>query len=238
MTTSPFIETEIYLLANKDVHNNISIDSNMIVAINQTNANEMSFLKDHFPNCRFMNCNSIDACLNAVEEARADCMIVSNYQVTLPKFDNYNLYTLTTGAAMNFAFAVRRSDNNLYYVLNKTANLVPASAINSALTNYASDHSFSIVDFLRRHIISVIALTLAIAILGVASVQRKAQRKEQEFKDRMAIQNQMLENERRMHEVDAMISSVAADYRSVYCVDLSKDQGICYSRSERNSFST
>ena len=45
MTTSPFIETEIYLLANKDVHNNISVDSNMIVAINQTNANEMSFLK-------------------------------------------------------------------------------------------------------------------------------------------------------------------------------------------------
>ncbi|MBQ9480385.1 MAG: hypothetical protein IJU71_12650 [Selenomonadaceae bacterium] len=52
---------------------------------------------------------------------------------------------------------------------------------------------------------------MAIAIPGVASVQRKAQRKEQEFKDRMAIQNQMLENERRMHEVDAMISSVAAD---------------------------
>lgn len=74
----------------------------------------------------------------------------------------------------------------------------------------------------------MIALMLAAAMFGMLSIHRKAKRKEQEFKDRMAIQGQKLENERKMHEVESMISAVAADYRSVYSVDLAKNQGLCY----------
>ena len=113
MVTSPFVQTEMYLLMRKDSQSTISADSNMVVAINETNSNEITFLKDHFPNSRIVKCTSVEACVNAVESSDADCLIISNYQVTQPQFDNYDLYPLTTGETMDFAFAVRKSDHAL-----------------------------------------------------------------------------------------------------------------------------
>ena len=234
MVTNPFVQTEIYMLMRKDVQPTISADSDMVIAVDENNSNDITFVRDHFPNSTLLNCKGIDECLSAVESSRADGLIINNYQVTQPRFNDYNLYALTTGSAMDFSFAVRKSDHALYYVLSKSANLVPNAAIHSALTEYSTGRQFSLTDFLRNHIFLVLVSMMAIALLGVLGVHRKAKRKEQELKDRMAIQNQKLENERRMHEVDSMISAVAADYRSVYSVDLVRDEGLCY-RAKTNS---
>ena len=232
--TNPFVQTEVYMLMRKDIQPTIAADSDMIVAINNSNASTLTFLRDHFPNVKLLNCDGIDECLKAVESAGADCMLINNYQVTQPKFDNYDLYALTTGSAMDFGFAVRKSDHELYYIMNKAANLVPSATIHAMLTEYSSGRKFSFTDFLIGHIFFVIALMLLLAGLGIFFVQRRAKRKEHELKERMSIQEQKFENERRMQEVDSMISTVAADYRSVYRVDLVRDEGLCY-RAKTNA---
>ena len=228
MITNPFVQTGIYLLVRKDDQPTISADSNMIVAVNETNTNDITFLKDNFPNSRILNCKSIDDCIDAVESSRADCVIVNNYQVTQSNFNNYNLYALPTGSAMSFDFAVKKTDHSLYYILNKVASLVPRASMYSSLTEYSSGRKFSLTEFLRNHMYIIIMLMLIVALMAILSIQRKARIKEQELKERMKVQNQMLENERKMHEVDSMISAVAADYRSVYSVDLVTNEGRCY----------
>ena len=58
--------------------------------------------------------------------------------------------------------------------------------------------------------------------------------KQEELEQRLALQEQLLEQERLRAEQDQMITALASDYRSVYYVDLDTGEGICY-RSDPNA---
>ena len=229
MTTNSFIQTEMQLMTSKSSSKVISADQPIVVAVNGTNANHKTFLMDNYPNWKTLDCNSLDEALDAVESLRADCALVNNYQATQISSDKYGLYALATGRTMNFAFAVRRSDPKLYYILNKTANLVPSAPLQSALTEYSSSSvDFSFGEFLRMHMYLVIAVGSVLAIAALAFIKRQSARNEKMLKAQLAIQAQQLDNEQRAQEIDAMILAIAADYRSIYSVDLEHDEGCCY----------
>ena len=52
--------------------------------------------------------------------------------------------------------------------------------------------------------------------------------KQQELEQRLALQEQLLQQEKRRAEQDNMITALASDYRSVYYVNLDEDDAICY----------
>ena len=159
ITTNPFIQTEMYLMKNKSSQKIISADEKIIVAVNGTNANYKTFLMDNYPNWQILDCNNLDAALEAVESSNADCALINNYQVAQLSSENYDLYALATGKEMNFSFAVKKSDSALYYILNKTSSLVPTAPLQSALTEFSSSGiNFSFGEFLRRYFYAVIIL--------------------------------------------------------------------------------
>ena len=57
--------------------------------------------------------------------------------------------------------------------------------------------------------------------------------KQEELEERIALQEQLLEQEKQRTQQDNMITALASDYSSVYYVDLDTDEGICY-RMENN----
>jgi len=52
--------------------------------------------------------------------------------------------------------------------------------------------------------------------------------KQEELQQRISLQERLLEEERRRTQKDSMITAMAADYRSVYHVDLDADEAVCY----------
>ncbi|MBQ7582892.1 MAG: hypothetical protein IJU25_08750, partial [Lachnospiraceae bacterium] len=91
----------------------------------------------------------------------------------------------------------------------------------------------------RSLILSVIlaAVLLALSIFMIlqtrkavklASEQETAERLQQELEERIALQDELLEQEQARTQQDNMITALASDYRSVYYVDLDIDRGICY----------
>ena len=52
--------------------------------------------------------------------------------------------------------------------------------------------------------------------------------KREEMEQRLALQEKLLEEEKRQSQQDNMITAMAADYRSVYHVNLDTDEAICY----------
>ena len=52
--------------------------------------------------------------------------------------------------------------------------------------------------------------------------------KQQELEQRLSLQEQLLEEEKRRNQQDQMITAMASDYRSVYYVDIDADEAICY----------
>ena len=57
--------------------------------------------------------------------------------------------------------------------------------------------------------------------------------RQQELEEQVAIQEELLEQEKKRVEQDSMITALSSDYRSVYYVDLEQDMAICY-RRDRN----
>ena len=52
--------------------------------------------------------------------------------------------------------------------------------------------------------------------------------KQEQMQERLELQSRLLEEEKRRSQQDNMITAMSADYRSVYYINLDKDEGICY----------
>ena len=52
--------------------------------------------------------------------------------------------------------------------------------------------------------------------------------KHQELEQRLALQEQLLEQERQRQQQDKLITALGSDYRALYYIDLDSDAGVCY----------
>ena len=65
-------------------------------------------------------------------------------------------------------------------------------------------------------------------VTRLKSAEAEARAREQELEQRLELQRQLLEQEKRRKEQDSMITAMASDYRSVYHVNLDRDDAVCY----------
>ncbi|MBR6185189.1 MAG: transporter substrate-binding domain-containing protein [Clostridia bacterium] len=162
------------------------------VAVNRGNTNYELFLMDHFPSWKINYYLDTHEGLEAVAAGKSDCVIISNYRYNnIAKLcKKLNLTTVYTGVDMDYYFAVRKGDTQLYSILARTTAVVPASTIHAALTYYSTaDAKTSFLDYLKEHIIAVllgfILVVLLILLLLVRSIraERKATKEERLIND-------------------------------------------------------
>ena len=61
----------------------------------------------------------------------------------------------------------------------------------------------------------------------IKTAEAASQVKQQELEEKLALQGQLLEQERREKELNSMITAMASDYRSVYHVDIDTNDAVC-----------
>lgn len=81
---------------------------------------------------------------------------------------------------------------------------------------------------MRRYFYVVIILFAAAAFAVIKFNKRRAELREQVLKEKLAVQEKEIQNEHRAREINSVGSSIAADYRSIFSVDLEHDAGTCY----------
>ena len=81
---------------------------------------------------------------------------------------------------------------------------------------------------MRRYFYVVILLFAAAAFAVIRFNKRRAELREQVLKEKLAVQEKEIQNEHRAREINSVGSSIAADYRSIFSVDLEHDAGTCY----------
>ena len=62
---------------------------------------------------------------------------------------------------------------------------------------------------------------------------KSSEAKQQEMEKRLALQEDLLEEQRQRERQDSMIVALSSDYRSVYYVDLDEDEAVCYQEDRR-----
>ncbi|MCR4934968.1 MAG: response regulator [Oscillospiraceae bacterium] len=231
MVTNPFIETEVYAAVRKAEYLGLYPEAELRAALNGTNPNFVTFLHNDYPNWSAVYYADLDACFRAVAAGEADCALFNSYRLlqTEAAQDRSRLTTLATGESMDFSFAVRQGDSELYYILNKSAGLVPRAQINAALTGYSYPGTlFSLSQFLRDNLFAVLGVLLGLSLLIVWALLRRSHRVKAELEARLALQQQVMDRERTERRANALITAMAADYRSVFLVNLDRDESICY----------
>ncbi len=134
--------------------------------------------------------------------------------------------------------------------IRETLSYIPVSGTDWQLTylireNVISDRIGSISEGLVQRSIFQSLLTVAAMLVMFGFVISQSRRnnkllleqetaetenrvKQNELEQRLKLQEKLLEEERQREQQDRMITALAADYWSVYYLELDKDSGICY----------
>ncbi|MBQ6492965.1 MAG: EAL domain-containing protein [Erysipelotrichaceae bacterium] len=168
--TNAVMETEMNLLTNRENYYDILNHEEAEVFVEKGNENYARFLKDVYPgwNVTYFEEKNMDDCLKDVNEGTSDGILISNYHVT--EYDNiarkYRLSSLSTKEMMGLSFIVRKSDDALYSILNKTINQIPQKDIESSLSSYMEiERKISFMDYLEDNWFSV--MTFIIIVFSV-----------------------------------------------------------------------
>ena len=162
--TAPLMTTEMDAVVRAEDRQEFLRKSMVRVGVNRGNPNYEMFLQDHFPGWTPVLYTDTPACLDAVADRSADCIIISNYRYNdiAAQCARLNLTTVYTGVDMDYCFAVREGNTVLYSILSKIIRRVPGASVNAALNYYSAAGSSGTAGWLQ--------VTPAVIVLFVISL--------------------------------------------------------------------
>ena len=162
------------------------------VAVNDGNPNYEMFLEEHFPKWKTVHYTDTPTCLEHVAAGDADCILVSAYRYSniAKQCEKLKLTTVSTGVDMDYCFAVREGNTELYSILAKITKVIPESTVNSALTYYSTeDAKLSFFDYIKEHlvlaltIVTLVLLIIVFLLLRNIRAEKKAYEEQQQIDD-------------------------------------------------------
>ncbi len=164
----PLMRTEMDAVVRSSTQKEFLRKQQVVVAVNEGNTNYDMFLEDHYPTWERAYFKDTPTGLDAVADGTADCVIISNYRYSniSRQCEKLHLTTLYTGVDMDYCFAVREGDTELYSILAKVTGIVPDAIVHTALTYYSTeDVKVSFGDMIREHLFAVTAVILLVLAL-------------------------------------------------------------------------
>ena len=138
------------------------------VAVNKGNTNYELFLSDHYPAWERKYFEDTPTGLDAVAAKKADCVIISSYRYSniSKQCDKLHLTTVDTGVDIEYCFAVREGDIQLYSILAKITGVVPEAMIHTSLTYYSTeDVKTSFLDLIKENLLIVMAVIASVLLV-------------------------------------------------------------------------
>ena len=200
--TPSMMTSEIYALVRKDDQHSFFQKEQITAAVVEGDPNDVSVMMDHYPDWHRKEYPDTQACLKAVADREADCVLISNYQYNnlRRQCDRLKLAALSTGKNVNYYIAIRGSDTELYSVLTRTTDIISSTNINAALSYYSAEETkTTLIDFIRDNpAVDIAVVVVIIALLTVIITQQRIIRAKKEV-------------EESHHQVDALNKRVFVD---------------------------
>ena len=166
--TLPLMRSDIYAVTRQNMKAGFYKEKNVTVAVNEGNPNYEVFLVDHFPEWTIAYYPDTAACLEAVRDGKADCLLISSYRYNniARQCERYRLKTDNLGTGLDYCFAVANGSSELYTILSKIIGLVPDSTLNAALSFYVTeDAKLTFFDVIADNLPIVVAILAAVLLV-------------------------------------------------------------------------
>ena len=185
--TPSIMTSEIYAVVRKADQHTFFQKEQITAAIVTGDLNYDTIMMDSFPSWQRKEYTDIQACLKSVAAGETDCALISNYQYNNlgRQCDKLNLTGLATGKKLDYYFAIRRSDTNLYSILTRTTDIVSDASINAALSYYSAEEAkTTLIEFIRDNPgIDIAVVVVIIALLTVIFAQQRIIRAKREVEE-------------------------------------------------------
>ncbi len=185
--TPSMMTSEVYAVVRKADQQTFFQKEQITAAVAAGDPNYETVMMDHFPDWQWEGYPDIQACLKAVADGKADCVLISNYQYNNlgRQCEKLDLIALTTGKNVNYYIAVRGNNTELYSILTRTTDIVSSTSVNAALSYYsAEDAKTTLIDFIRDNpVIDIAIAAVIIALLTVIIAQQRMIRAKKEVEE-------------------------------------------------------
>jgi len=230
-------------------------DTTAHFAVNENNRMQYYYVRTNFPHAEITLYPSIDDCLAAVLAGKTSCTTLNGLRANdILKNSQYKGLSLRqTSRNDDRCFGVEIGNEGLLKLLNRGINMVGSDYAQNLSYRYTGGlYSYDLLDALRDHmavfgsiILAVAAVMVFLLVRDIRRTKKEAREKEaahleqeernrtrqREMEQRLALQEQLLEEERSREQQNKLMTALASDYWSVYYVELDKDEGICYQES-------
>ncbi len=212
-----------------------------LFAVNENNRMQYYYVRTNYPDAEIVFFPSIDDCLSAVLSGKAKCTTLNGLRANeiLKNSEYKNLSILQSSYTDDRSFGVKIGNEGLLKILNRGINILGSDYAQNLSFRYMEGlSSYDFTDMLREHmalfgsiLMGVAAVIIVLLIRDTNRSKREIQNKEtarKELESRIALQEELLEQQNRREQQDRMITAMASDYRSVYHVDLDHNDAVCY----------
>ena len=166
LITPPLMHTEMDAVVRASEKKEFLKKDHIVVAVNEGNTNYDIFLADNYPDWEKAYFKDTPTGLVAIANNEADCVIISNYRYgnISKQCEKLHLTTVYTGVDMDYYFAVRDSDMQLYSILARLTDVIPDATIHTSLTYYSTeDAKTSFVELIKDNLF-IIMTTVSIVL--------------------------------------------------------------------------
>ena len=212
--TEPAMKTEMNAVMRVSNRETLSEDSTITFAINANMYNIETFIMDYYPNTKRVSYQGLPACYDAVSKGDADCVLLSNYRILAQEetLDKLNLYTVPTGETLEFSFAVRKTDREMYLLLNKASATTKNGDMDSALASYmVAENKTTFLKFLKENWLIVLAVVTVVFAVILSLLGSKLRTERLASKQR-----RMLEEAAQLAELEQTVSSLLDNMPGLY----------------------
>ena len=176
--TQPLIDAGVSALIRKSDQNDFSKKESITVAVDKNDLNYIYFIKVLFPEWIPVEYSSVEECLKAVSNKKADCFLISTYRYNniSSLVEKYNLISLETNKNTEYSFAVNKHSKELYSILCKLVNLVPETSIDAALTHFYSVDTtkMNLGDYIRQNpLVLIVIIIVFVTLIIIIVAQRR-----------------------------------------------------------------
>ena len=201
-------------------------------AVNENNRMQYYYVRTYYPDAEITLYPSIEDCLAAVLSGKAGVTTLNGLRANdilrNSQYDGLSLRQATSSD--DRCFGVEIGKEGLLKLLNRGINILGSEYAQNISYRYTSGlYEYGFTDMLRDHMALFGSVILAVSALVIFLLIRDRHRN----KIRLEEKELLLQQKALKEQQDKMITALASDYRSVFYVDLDKDEAICYREDPR-----
>ena len=203
-------------------------------AVNENNRMQYYYVRTNYPDAEITLYPSIEDCLEAVLSGEVGVTTLNGLRANdILRNSKYEGLSMQQAARSDDrCFGVEIGNEGLLKLLNRGITILGSDYAQNISYRYTSGlYTYGFVDMLRDHMTLFASAILAVIALIILLLVRDSRRNRTRLKEKELL----LEQQALQKQQDQMITAMASDYRSVYYVDLDKDEAICYRDDPRFS---